>query len=243
MNALATIIDPYTFRARLQPVLVAVAPVVLCALALAPTAWEPLRSALLVAGSLGGAFLLGQIARDAGRGIEPRLYDGWGGKPSVAMLRHRDGRIPSETKRRYHNGLSTLLERGMPTIEEENAEPERADLLYEAASAWLIANTRDTAEFRVLFAENVEYGFRRNLLGVRAAAIIMAVASLAVIAVAHLFAWPWGLPAPGTAAIVSAIIIGYITVLSAVVRRSWVRLAAEAYATRLLEAIDRIRSR
>jgi len=62
----------------------------------------------VVAGS-GGAFLLVQLARDAGKERERAFFETWGGLPSVAVLRHRDTRIEPITKVRYHKKLSTLV--------------------------------------------------------------------------------------------------------------------------------------
>ena len=38
---------------------------------------------------------------DRGKALEPNLFQAWGGKPSVVMLRHRDARIPTAAKDRY----------------------------------------------------------------------------------------------------------------------------------------------
>ena len=57
----------------------------------------------------GGAVLLVQIGRDLGRSLEGRLYQSWGGKPSAAMLRHADSRLPKPTKDRYRSFLSRAV--------------------------------------------------------------------------------------------------------------------------------------
>ena len=53
--------------------------------------------------------LLIQIARDLGKALEERLYQSWGGKPSAAMLRHTDCRLPRPTKDRYRSFLSSVV--------------------------------------------------------------------------------------------------------------------------------------
>jgi len=50
-------------------------------------------------------------------------------------------------------------------METENAE--KADAFYVLAGNWLRERTRDHLKFKVLFEENVVYGFRRNLLGLK----------------------------------------------------------------------------
>jgi hypothetical protein len=41
-----------------------------------------------LASSLGFTFLLSQLVRDSGKARELWLFEKWGGKPSIAMLRH-----------------------------------------------------------------------------------------------------------------------------------------------------------
>ena len=38
---------------------------------------------------------------------------------------------------------------------------------YDSAARWLRKATRDRRQFNLVFTENVSYGFRRNLFGVR----------------------------------------------------------------------------
>lgn len=165
MSVLSTLVDPYSMRARLQPALLTLLPPFAALLAIAPALLEPLRALLLFVAALGGALLLSNVARDAGKRIEPRLWSTWGGKPSVAMLRHRDGRLAAPVKARYHKRLGQLLKRALPTAQEEATDPAAADGAYEAANSWMLANSRDQDKFQALFAENITYGFRRNLLG------------------------------------------------------------------------------
>jgi hypothetical protein len=94
--------------------------------------------------------------------IEPQLFTAWDGMPSTAMLRHRDTRLPAPLKARYKACLRHHLpDLTFPSPEEEIRDPIAADAIYEAAGAWLLAQTRDTKRFGLLFEENVNFGFRR----------------------------------------------------------------------------------
>ncbi len=89
----------------------------------------------------GDATWLTQFARDRGKALEPKLFQAGGGKPSVAMLLHRDARIPTATKDRYR----AFLERNVPHLklaspQDEERSPTKADEGYESATAWLLAN-------------------------------------------------------------------------------------------------------
>lgn len=237
MSAAQELLDPYSLRARLQPALLALAPIPTTVVALFPALWEPASAVLVAAASIGGTLFLSHIARDMGKRIEPRLYEEWGGKPSIAMLRHRDDRLGGTVKQRYHDLLGRVLGRPLPSESEEASEPRSADDAYEAANAWLLARSRDTNQFRVLFAENIGYGFRRNLLALRPLAIGLSLLGAAAIAAARLFSWPAQLN-DLVALSVSLGLVAYAALMALGVGSAWVRRAAEAYAFRLLEATD-----
>jgi len=53
----------------------------------------------------------------------------------------------------------------MPMIDDERSEPESADHVYDSSTAFLLEKTRDKKAFPLIFEENCNYGFRRNLWG------------------------------------------------------------------------------
>jgi hypothetical protein len=60
-----------------------------------------------------------------------------------------------------------------PRRADEATKLAECDAFYERCGNWLRENTRDTKKFKILFDENVTYGFRRNLLGLKYAALII----------------------------------------------------------------------
>jgi len=83
------------------------------------------------------------------------------------MLRHSNATYDAATKARLHTFLSKKLSEPAPSTADEELDPARSRRFYARGGAWLRENTRDTKKFNVLFNENVTYGFRRNLLGLR----------------------------------------------------------------------------
>jgi hypothetical protein len=59
--------------------------------------------------------------------------------------------------------------------------PERADEMYQSATDWLLANTRDTQKFGLLFEENMNYGFRRNFWALKPLALCIDAAAIIAI--------------------------------------------------------------
>lgn len=159
------------------------------------------------------------------------LWESWGGSPTVGRLRWQDGG-DHETVSRLHADLRTVTGRALPSKEYEAASPVAADREYEAAVAVLRERTR------LVFAENVEYGFRRNMLGIRRGALSISMIGV-VVSILLLILGPddlssrvsrWG--ANG------AISLAMVPFWVWMVRPEWVRRPAEIYADRLIEAID-----
>ena len=235
-------VDAYAFKARVLPTILVVAPLlVLCAVFLVPRLSTTPDTA--IGGLLGCAvlFLMAQLGRDRGKAIEPDLFRKWGGKPSVAMLRHADTRIGSYTKGRWRTYLeSEVAQLVLATPAEEARCPVWADEGYESATRWLLAQTRDLVRFRLLHAENVNYGFRRNLLGLKWYAVGVDVASLST-----LLGWQWldgnvgsfGELEIDSWAFVVATLVHFCWFVG-VVRPGWVKLCADECGRQLLMCCD-----
>ena len=231
--------DPYERKARLYPALVAVLPVVV-AVAL-HTDWLTLdvSNAVYVAIIAGILFWLAGKARDLGKAVEKRLVAQWGGMPSVTLLRHRDQRLDRYTKQRYHQAAEHLAGIPMPSTSDEERDPVDADERYRAVTSALLSRTRDTTEYALLFKENINYGFWRNLRGLKPLALALAFLLVALgvwhdFALIRSFNLPDGpeLVAVGIGAV--ALVAWGLTITDDAVHR-----AAESYALRLLEALEK----
>ena len=129
--------------------------------------------------------------------------------------------------------LGALLGEPLPTAAEEQADPEAADVRYEIATTALRQQTRDGGLYHLVAAENAEYGFRRNTLGLRPLAIVVALVSL-IASLALIDANG----ASGRYVVPTVISLICLLVWLAVIRSGWVRSAGEIYAQRLMEAVE-----
>lgn len=239
MTPINIITDGYERKARLYPALLLIAPVVGAGVAMLTAKFSGLQS--LAAGVIGsgGAFLLTQLARDAGKKHEASLFAKWGGLPSVAIFRHRDTRLDSLTKARYHKKLSGLVkEAKAPTVEQEQMDQAAADAVYAAWSNYLRVSTRDTKKFALLFQENVAYGYRRNVWGLRAVGIIAAILSVIACGVrlylVHSSTGRVDEALGGAAAFAAIMLLLWLFRFNG----NWVRVPADAYAERLAECAE-----
>jgi hypothetical protein len=80
---------------------------------------------------------------------------------------------------------------GLPLPGPEDSRTEAGAEKYKAAVLVLRAKTSDHAKFPLVFAENKNYGFERNVLGIRGIGIALAVMSLLVLLVGVLVAARW----------------------------------------------------
>jgi hypothetical protein len=228
--------DVYVWKARRCPVLIAVLPPALAVLATFPDAdWKLL---LPVCTFCGLFTLIGQVGRDRGYAHQAKLYASWGGKPTTAMLRHRESPFDATTLTKLHDWLASVTGIPKPSKRKESASPHEADEVYDAFVRHLRDATRDNAQYPLVFEENVSYGFRRNTWGLRPYGIAAAVLGTLGAAI-NLFRFSSGPPLG--MAIVTTTVNGLLLMFWAFwVHPCWVRIPARAYAERIMEAALRM---
>lgn len=231
--------DKYTYRARLLPSLLAFLP-----LAFAVTVWFPGQEATwkilgLIVVSSGLATLLSHLGRDRGKRKETGLFQMWGGVPTTRLLSHRFTKFDAVTLGRYHAKLKTLLpELQIPDLAEERTNPSRASDVYGSCTSFLREKTRDQRTFSLVFAENINYGFRRNLYGWKPIGLIAAslgIVSCAIFTAKHLRA-AQSVLLFGIAGLVVSVTLLLLWLFT--IKPEWVHLAADAYAERLIRSLD-----
>ena len=233
-------LDRYGFQARLRPALLSLFPVFITVAVWAPALYQTAVSLVGLAVACGLTVASAHVARKLGRSIEDRLVKEWGGLPTTLWLRQADRHLEAETKRRYHHFLEQNVPGWtVPTRADEAADQDKADRQYGSAVRWLLEYTRDTKQFQLVFAELISYGFRRNALGLRPFAIILALASAGFCA-ARIYDVPFN---NLVSDYFSQLAVGIVSILILLwwifgVSKSWVRDAGDAYAKALLGACD-----
>lgn len=237
-NSAPTRLEFYKFFARVLPVYVLFLPIGLAAHVWFGSGSFFISTIALLGGPLGFAFLLAEFGRDAGYLKQNKLWELWGGPPTTQLLRHRHAAGNPVLRKRVHKKLHKLIpEITLPTAEEENADPVTADHIYETCVKYLLARTRDHQRFRLIYKENVSYGFRRNLWGLKPFGVIGSILGILLTAG---YCWYSGTVVTAEIAIVLALHIVIVALWGLVVRPSWVRVPADAFASRLLEACDEL---
>jgi hypothetical protein len=239
MRKLHLPIDEYEVRARLFPALLITLP----ALAAFWTLWPTARSiAGIATGSIVESavlFWLTKIARDQGKKIEEQLFDRWGGKPTRVVLRWSDSHFDLFTKERYRKTLSTIANLKLPSQSEEVDDPVRADQAYDSCIRALLEKRRGKTH-RLIFNENCNYGFVRNLLGLKTTGTVIALTSIAVELI--LF-WRHGLSSTDPILFPIAIAILVLGLLIIFATPQAAKRTAIAYADALLRSCEPVTSR
>ncbi|MDH7798157.1 MULTISPECIES: hypothetical protein [unclassified Beijerinckia] len=166
------VLDAYALKARYYPALLATIPALVALAILISRVKFSLTTGIASLAIPVLVFAAADVARRLGKRIENEIYAEMGGKPSVTMLRYTDNEFDVAAKEQYRAFLSSKVSQPVPTEEAENQNVKAGDAFYERAGAWLRENTRNTKKFGILFAENVTYGYRRNLLGLKWPALV-----------------------------------------------------------------------
>lgn len=184
-----------------------------------------------------------------GNKLQEKLYKTWGGAPTTIVLRHADDTVEGPTKMRYMKRLAVLVrDFVIITAEQERADPKAADDMYRSATAFLREQTRDTKKYAMIFNENVDYGFARNLTACKPFGIALTLVCLTLcliglyhtldmplkdLSLAALAQHPLLLAATGVELI---ILVCWIVL----VNHEWVRVRGIAYAKRLFASCEEI---
>jgi hypothetical protein len=248
MDDLLKHFDYYSRVARIYPALLCLLPMLLAIALMAIALAKSLaQNAVFIAVGFALLYFAASIARSRGKRVEDAMLAENGGWTSTLMLRHTDGRIDRVTKQRYHRALERLCA-GLilPSPAQELGDLAAADNVYRSATKALIEKRREP-RWNLLLQENASYGFRRNMLGLKPIAIMLAM--LSAIGTGAYWWFLGGMPrsAPAAAALADVwpeplLLIGLdllvILAWSLLVNRDWVQRASTEYCVALFRTLD-----
>ena len=156
-------------------------------------------------------------------------------KNYAATLLKSDSSLSQENRKRYYRKLSSFE----PEFSKFKCTEEASYELCDSAVSWLRAKTRDKKDFPLVFEENINYGFYRNMHSFKKYGIMLNSIVLIV-----LFSSIW-IPfldflkqSEINFVVVSIIHIFEIVYLFLVITKNLVTESAKRYAKALIEAID-----
>jgi hypothetical protein len=185
-----------------------------------------------------------QLGRKYGKRKELKLWQSWGGAPTTQILRWRDTTLDNNTKKRYHFKLQALCPVDpFPTEAVEVTGSIKADAAYNGWINYLISQTRDTKKFKLLFSENINYGFWRNLWALKNAALILD--TFVMMGLYLYFSYLQStfkpLHFPGVFFLTEALLAVILFLWLFVITRDSIKIPAFGYAERLVESINELK--
>lgn len=231
--------DKYSLNARIYPIVIFLLPLIVLGISYSVEyeKYVQILSTLGITSAL--VYFLSNLGRDTGKRKEPTLWNNWGGMPTIQLLSYNNSTIDKITKKKYHNKLLDLspIEE---SIDFENSELGDVSDIYRSWTKYLIARTRDTKKFSLLFKENISYGFRRNLWGLKPYSLVLLMISLisnytwqiSQIGLNNFFEYPLQFY------ISEGLIIILLLIWLFIITTNWIKIPAFAYGERLLESIE-----
>ncbi|MEI6821116.1 MAG: hypothetical protein WCL51_04225 [Bacteroidota bacterium] len=234
--------DKYSIKARIYPVVIFLLPIVVIGITYS-IEYEKYIQVLTTLGITSAlVYFLSNIGRDSGKKKEPKLWEKWGGMPSVQLLSFRNDILDKYTKQKYHIKLLELSPIKDQNIDFLNSDLDSVKDVYISWTRYLISMTRDTKKYSLLFKENISYGFRRNLWGLKLKSILIIVITIicnfVFIGIKNGFLNYKIFPINFWISEIILLILLMIWIF--MINNKWIKIPAFAYAERLLESIGSI---
>lgn len=175
------LVDSYERRARLTPGLLVVLPIALTAVTLGLRANPVVAAFISLLSVVGGPFVLASIVRNRGLALQNELFRDWNGPPTRRFLELDNTERPATQKQAWRHNVERVTNMTLPTSQEETTDPQGATGSYDAAVAILRTKTRDKKKFKLVFEENRNFGYWRNLRAMRPFGTVVAILCLLVV--------------------------------------------------------------
>lgn len=223
--------DRYERKARLLPgLLLATAPAMTAgALVHELSAWFTAAGTAVGVEFL-AAIVLGHYARARGRAAEESLWKSWGGPPTTRWLRPSDTTCSEQQKSKWRGAIKRLTGITIPASLPNDGSEASVDQVIADSTRQLRYVLRGRPDAAIVQSHNEEYGFARNLYGVRFLWVSLATVCVAGSGVAFLL----GLKPYVALAVSMTFLIASVLVASELA--DYVRRCADRYAESLLAA-------
>ncbi len=175
------LVDEYDRKARLIPGTLLGFPVAVAVVALGLKSQPVIAFAVGLLSGIGGIYVIVNAVRTRGVPTQESLFQERGGAPTTHALRHTDSEWPDARRNQWRSDLAKATGISLPTAAQENADPTGADGTIETAIARLRKLTSDKRKFGLVFQENRNFGYERNILALRPIALPVCLVCLLIL--------------------------------------------------------------
>lgn len=223
--------DRYERKTRLLPgLLLATGPALTAgALLQELSAWHTAVGAAVGVEFL-AAIVLGHYARSRGRSVEESTWASWGGPPTTRWLRPNDTTCSGQQKEKWREAIKKQTGMTVPASVPEGSNDATVDQEIAEATRQLRYVLRNKPNATILQSHNEDYGFARNLYGVRFLWVVLAVLCVAGCG----FAFALGMKPFAAIAIAFTVLV--VSSLVASELPNYMRRCADRYAESLFAA-------
>lgn len=182
------LLNAYERRARLVPGVLAILPfiVLFAVLGLRQIPAISYVLGILAVAGVGPILIVGAV-RSFGKAVEQRLWVSWGGPPTTAWLRLDSPTDDIAQRDAWRKAVEVVSGVSLLSLRAERRDKVEADKAIERAIKRVRDKTRDKEKFELLFFENRNYGYERNIYGIRWAA--RGISLLSALAMAGYMVW------------------------------------------------------
>src|ERR1043166_8097863 len=219
--------DSYERKARFFPAFIVVLPIIVFAMSLRlpDDGWV---KKLLVAGGAGSALVVAfaHLASAAGNRFGDAFWKKRGGLPTLRWMRVSDTAHSTQQKQQWYDGIKKLTGLDIPAT--VATKPQEEDGIISDALRQVRYQIRGKATAKMVDKHNEEYGFARNLAGLRW--LMLASATLAVVGCGVAWRFEHG-------SVIGCVIAGCLFIYAVVMflwLPSYVGRAGERYAESIL---------
>ncbi|WP_158697855.1 hypothetical protein [Streptomyces prunicolor] len=165
------ILNAYERRARLVPGVLAIVPLIVlfAVLGLRQISGVSYVLGILAVAGVGPVLIVGAV-RNFGKAVEKRLWESWGGPPTTVWLRLGAQTKSAAQRESWRKAVEAVSGVSLLSLEAECQDAAGANDAIGRAIERVRKKTRDKEKFELLFFENRNYGYERNVYGVRWAA-------------------------------------------------------------------------
>ena len=235
MKDFLLIFDKYNIRARISVGVIVVSPLLVQVQLVIPNLNGLSTTAVLIFIAVCLCNLLVIIPRVSNDRITKSCFGDE--LPTERLLQPADCSIDDITKQRYYG----FLRKSIRGISFDTSDEEKLRNSIISSVAWLRSNTRDKTKFPLIYEENINYGFARNLYGLKRYGVLISVVSMIVdmailvIEKTAIYTNRFSLAGASISFVISVL---FLLMWVIVVKEELVRFCGEKYARELLSACD-----
>lgn len=233
MNKFLELYDRYDLRVRMSVAIIVLIPIIMSFYLIIPEVRSLSFTAIIIIILFGISNLIISISRYYGRDTIKKCFNGI--LPAQQMLHPDDTTLDEITKKRYQYFFSSKID-GISF----KSDTQNLDAVCNTSINWIISQTRDSNQFPVIKEELINFGFAKNLYGVKSLGIIVTITVIILDMIIFFLQYHYKTYIFNNLNIVVSLILSFCILIMwiFIINKKWVIECGRNYAKALLSACD-----